>query len=143
MTSVPNWVPKVSPCNCPPPPSIASAARTRARTIRSPAACPPESWLGYSTAHWEGDTLVVETAGLKDNTWLDLFGHLATDALRVTERFHRRDLGNMDLEITMADAKAYTKPRKITLRLKLMPDSEILELVCVEGNRGMDHRVGK
>jgi hypothetical protein len=53
--------------------------------------------MGYSTAHWEGDTFVVETAGLKDNTWLDLFGHPATGALRVTERFHRRDVGNMDV----------------------------------------------
>jgi hypothetical protein len=104
---------------------------------------PNPNWLGYSTAHWESDTLVVETAGLKDNTWLDLFGTPATDALRVIERFHRLDLGNMDLEITMSDAKAYTKPWKITLHLKLMPDSEILEWVCVENNRGMEHMVGK
>ena len=104
---------------------------------------PNPNWMGYSVGKWEGDTLVVETMGLKDNTWLDLFGHPATDALRVTERFHRRDLGNMDVEITMSDAKAYAKPWKLLLHMKLMPDSEILEWVCVENNRGMEHMVGR
>jgi hypothetical protein len=63
--------------------------------------------------------------------------------LRVTERFHRRDFGNMDLEITMTDSKAYTKPWRIMLHTRLMPDSEILEFVCIENNRGMEHMVGK
>jgi hypothetical protein len=85
---------------------------------------------------------VVETAGLKDNTWLDLFGHPATDALRVTEQFHRRDFGNMDLEITMTDAKAYTRPWRISLPLRFMADNELLEWICVENNK-VEHMVGK
>ncbi len=104
---------------------------------------PNPNWLGYSVGRWDGDTLVVDTAGLKDNTWLDLFGHPATDVLRVAERFHRRDFGNMEIEITMTDAKAYTKPWRIALQLHLMPDNEVLEWICLEGNRGMEHMVGK
>jgi len=104
---------------------------------------PNPNWLGYSVGRWDGDTLVVETAGLKDNTWLDLFGHPATDALHVTERFHRRDVGNMDLEITMTDSKAYNTPWRIALQFHLMPDNEVLEWICQEGNKGMEHMVGK
>jgi hypothetical protein len=102
---------------------------------------PNPNWLGYSVGRWDGDTLVVETTGLKDDTWLDLFGHPATDALRVTERFHRRDFGTMDLEIIMTDPKAYTKPWRIALHLHLMPDSELLEWIC-ENNKA-EHMVRK
>jgi len=104
---------------------------------------PNPNWMGYSAGHWEGDTFVVETIGLKDDTWLDLFGHPATDALHVTERFHRPDFGHMDLEITLADARAYTRPWSITLHPQLMLDTEILEFVCAENNRGMEHMIGK
>jgi hypothetical protein len=104
---------------------------------------PNPNWMGYSVGTWEGETLVVETIGLKDDTWLDLYGHPATDALRVTERFHRRDFGNMDLEIIMTDSKAYTKPWRIMLHPRLMPDSEILEFACIENNKGIEHMVGK
>jgi hypothetical protein len=100
------------------------------------------NWLGYSVGRWDGDALVVETAGLKDNTWLDLFGHPATDALHVVERFRRRDFGHMDLEITLTDPKAYTKPWQIALQLHLMPDNELLEWICVENNK-VEHMVGK
>jgi hypothetical protein len=104
---------------------------------------PNPNWMGYSIGHWEGDTLVVETSGLKDGTWLDLFGHPATDALHVTERYHRRDFGNMDLEVTLTDPKAYTEPWRFVLHPRLMPDAEILEFVCIENNKGVEHRVGK
>jgi hypothetical protein len=101
------------------------------------------NWMGYSTGHWDGDTLVVETAGLKDNTWLDIFGHPATDALHVTERFHRSNFGSMDLEITLTDLKAYSKPWHLVLHPHLMPDNELLEFVCIENNKGVEHLVGK
>ena len=104
---------------------------------------PNPNWLGYSVGRWEGDTLVVDTAGLKDGTWLDLFGTPATDALHVTERFQRRDIGHMDLEITMTDPKAYTKPWVIKLHPNLVVDQELMEWVCVEGNKGVEHLVGK
>jgi hypothetical protein len=96
---------------------------------------PNPNWLGYSVGRWDGDTLVVETAGLKDDTWLDLFGHPATGALHVTERFHRRDFGTMDVEIAMTDVKAYTKPWQFALQLHLLPDNELLEWICLENNR--------
>ena len=82
---------------------------------------------------------MVDTAGFKDNTWLDLYGHPATDALRVSEHFYRRDFGHMDLEITMSDSKAYTKPWRIVLHPRLLPDAEMLEFVCVENNKGIEH----
>jgi hypothetical protein len=104
---------------------------------------PNPNWMGYSVARWEGNTLVVDTTGLKDGTWLDLFGTPATDSLHVTERFRRRDFGHMDLEITMADSKAYTEPWTIKLHPNLRLDTELMEWVCVEGNKGVEHLVGK
>jgi hypothetical protein len=101
------------------------------------------NFLGYSVGRWEKDVLVVETIGLKDETWLDMFGHPATDGLLVTERFHRRDIGNLDLDITMTDPKAYTKPWTISLHMKLMPNQEVMEYLSIENNRGMEHMVGK
>jgi len=104
---------------------------------------PNPNWMGYSVGRWDGDTLAVDTAGLKDNTWLDLYGHPATDALRVSEHFYRRDFGHMDLEIIMSDSKAYTKPWRIVLHPRLLPDAEMLEFVCIENNKGIEHMVGK
>ena len=69
------------------------------------------SWLGYSVGRWEGDTFVVESAGFKDRGWLDTQkGRPHSDALRVTERFRRRDFGHIDLAITIDDPKAFLKP---------------------------------
>ena len=76
---------------------------------------------------WEGDTFVVQTAGFNDKGWLDNFGKPATDALRVTERFRRKDFGHMDIQITIDDPKAYTRPWDVTLPLALFPDTELLE----------------
>ena len=104
---------------------------------------PNPSWMGYSVGHWEGDTLVVEAAGFNDQTWIDSGGHPHTDALRVTERFHRRDFGHMDLEITIDDPKAYTKPWTASYGIRLMPDTELLEYLCTENNKDVPHMVGK
>jgi hypothetical protein len=104
---------------------------------------PNPTWMGYSVGHWEGDAFVVETAGFNDRGWLDNDGHPGTDALRVTERFQRRTVGNMDVVITIDDAKAYTKPWTVTLPLTLVPDGELLEYVCNENNKDLEHLVGK
>ena len=104
---------------------------------------PNPAWFGYSVAKWEGNDFVVTTAGFNDNVWLDNFGHPATEQLRVTERFRRKDFGHMDIEITMDDPKAYTKPWTITLPLTLQPDTELLEYMCNENNRDIEHLVGK
>jgi hypothetical protein len=92
-------------------------------------------WFGYSVGRWEGDTFVVETAGFNDNVWLDNSGRPATSALRVTERFIRKDFGHMDIQITMDDPKAYTRPWGMTLPLTLQPDDEIIEYICNENNK--------
>jgi hypothetical protein len=92
-------------------------------------------WFGYSIARWEGDDFVVSTAGFNDKGWLDNFGKPATDALKVTERFRRKDFGNMDILITIDDPKAYTRPWDVTLPLRLRPDTELLEYICNENNK--------
>ena len=104
---------------------------------------PNPTWLGYSIGHWEGDDFVAETAGFNNQGWLDNDGRPATDALHVTERFRRKDFGHMDILITIDDPKAYTKPWNVTLPLKLMPDTDLLEYVCNENNKDLHHLVGK
>jgi hypothetical protein len=99
------------------------------------------TWLGYSVAHWDGEAFVVETTGLKDGGWLDTKkARPHSDALRVTERFHRRDFGHMDLAVTIDDPKAYRKPWTVSAKLYLQPDTELLEVFCDEHNKTMEHR---
>jgi hypothetical protein len=71
---------------------------------------PQPAWMGYSVGRWEGDTLVVDAAGFNDQGWLDAMGHPQSEDLRIRERFHRRDFGHMDLELTIDDPKTYTEP---------------------------------
>ena len=99
---------------------------------------PSPTWLGYSVAHWDGDTLVVESTGFNDKGWLDVGGHPNSDALRITERYHRRDFGHMDLEMTLNDPKVFSKPVVMQMHKVLSPDTEILEDVC-ENERDRGH----
>ncbi|PWU11587.1 MAG: hypothetical protein C5B51_02395 [Terriglobia bacterium] len=99
------------------------------------------AFQGYSAGHWEGDTLVVETAGFNDKTWLDVGGHTHSDALRVTERFRRRDFGHMDYEVTFDDPKMYTKPFTVKIPHQLLPDSDIFEMYS-ENEKDCKH-IGK
>ena len=103
---------------------------------------PNPSWLGYSVARWDGDTLVVESTGFNGKAWLDQLGHPSTEALHVTERFHRRDFGHMDITSTIEDPGAYTKPWTYTQPLALQTDTELMEEVC-ENNRDVPHYKGK
>lgn len=99
------------------------------------------TWLGYSVGRWDGDTFVVETVGFKDGGWLDTkVGRPNSDALHVTERFRRRDFGSMDLAVTINDPKAYRKPWTIEAKLRLQPDTELLESFCDENEKTMVHR---
>jgi hypothetical protein len=91
---------------------------------------PAPTWFGYSIGKWEGDTLVAETMGLNEDTWIDDGGHPHTEALHVTERFRRRTVGTMDIEITIDDPKTYTKPWAATVRFELLPDTDLAEHVC-------------
>jgi hypothetical protein len=104
---------------------------------------PNPNWLGYSIGRWERDEFVVESSGFKEENWLDNFGHPATERLHVIERFRRKDFGHMDVEVTIDDPKAYTKPWKVTLPLVFSADNEILEYVCVENEKDYDRLQGR
>ena len=104
---------------------------------------PNPSWMGYSIGRWEGDTLVVQSTGFVDDNWLDNGGHPGTESLRLTERFHRRDFGHIELQMTIDDPKAYTKPWTVTVPLLASPDTELIEYVCDENERDLKHLVGK
>jgi len=100
------------------------------------------TWLGYSVGHWEGDTLVVTTAGFNDKTWLDFSGHPHSEALRITERFRRRDFGHMDFEMTLADSKTFTRPITLKANKTLAADTELLETICENNDQIAQHLVG-
>jgi hypothetical protein len=106
---------------------------------------PNPSWLGYSTGKWDIDTLVVETSGFNDKTWLDTaMGRPATDALHVTERFRRVDFGHLELNATIDDQKAYAKPwTTTTQKFHLLLDNDILEFICAENEKDAAHMPGK
>jgi hypothetical protein len=100
---------------------------------------PNPAWLGYSVGHWEGDTLVVESAGFTDKVWIDALGHPVSESLRVQERFERRDFGHIDLQITITDPKMYTRPISFRVTELLVPDSDILEYFCTENEKDRAH----
>jgi hypothetical protein len=104
---------------------------------------PNPSWMGYSVGRWEGETLVVESFGFNDRTWLDHDGHPHSEALRVTERYRRRNIGNLDVEVTFSDPGTYARAWTVAVRAELAADTEILEWVCNEGRSGLEHWVGK
>ena len=91
---------------------------------------PAPSWMGYAVGHWDGDTLVVDSAGYNDKTWLSRYGQGHTEALRVNERFRRVDVGHLQVQVTFTDPGAYAKPWGYTTNLALVPDTEMLESVC-------------
>jgi hypothetical protein len=99
------------------------------------------SWNGYSVGKWERDTLVVETAGFNDKSSFDVMGHPHSEALRVVERYHRRDFGHLDAEMTFDDPLMYTKPFTIKVTYELWPDSDIFEFICAENEKDRAHAV--
>jgi len=103
---------------------------------------PNPSWLGYSVGRWEGDALVVESAGFNDRSWLDRAGHPHSEKLRVTERFRRVDFGHMQYQITFDDPETLTKPLTFSLAASYRADTDMLENVCNENNRDILHMVG-
>ncbi|HTB20321.1 MAG TPA: carboxypeptidase-like regulatory domain-containing protein [Bryobacteraceae bacterium] len=104
---------------------------------------PNPMWMGHSIGRWEGDTLVVDTVGFDDRSWLDTQGHAHTEMLRVTERFRRPDLGHLEIEFTIDDPEAYAKPWKILRASELDANDDIGEYVCNENNKDVEHMVGK
>jgi hypothetical protein len=104
---------------------------------------PNPTCMGYSVGRWDEDTLVVDSAGFNGKVWLDPTGHPTTDALHITERFRRRDFGHLDLELTVDDPKAFTRPWSVNLPKLLFPDTELLEFVCDENEKDLKHLVDK
>jgi hypothetical protein len=104
---------------------------------------PQPSFYGYSSGKWEGDTLVVQTVGLRDEGWADEEGSPITEAAKVTERFRRPNFGSLEIELTVDDAKAYTAPWTIQLRQRIKLDTDLLEYVCGENEKDSSHIIGK
>jgi hypothetical protein len=96
-------------------------------------------WYGYSIGHWEGDTLVVESVGFRDDGWLDVNGSPLTDKGKITERFRRPDFGHMEIDVTIDDPKAYTKPFTVRVSHKILLDSELIEFICNENEKSSEH----
>jgi len=100
---------------------------------------PNPTWNGYSTGHWEGDTLVVETSGFRDDLWLDASGNPLTEQGKTIERIRRTNYGNLEVEITINDPKAYTAPWTVKISQPLILDSELIDYYCLENERDSKH----
>ena len=101
------------------------------------------TWMGYSVGRWEGDTFVVDTIGQNGKTWLDMRGLPGTEALHVIERYTRPTIGRINIDVTIDDPMAYTKPWSVRLSWRLVPDTDLIESICEENNRDLPHMVGK
>ena len=99
------------------------------------------TWMGHSVGHWEGDTLVVDSVGYNNKSWLGDYSH--TEQLHVTERYTRRDLAHLDVQIIMEDPGTFVKPWVVNATWNLAPGEEMMEYVCTENNRDVKHLVGK
>ncbi len=100
---------------------------------------PSPSWNGYSIGRWQGDTLVVQTIGFRDGAWLDRRGSPMTEAARMTERYHRVNFGNLYIDVTIDDPKAYTRPWTVRLHQMLVPDTELLDYFCNDNEKDNAH----
>ncbi len=100
---------------------------------------PQPLWMGYSVGRWDAETLVVDTVGFNDKSWLDAFGHPHSEALHLTERIRRRDFGHLDFQVTVEDPKMYTRPFTIRFAEHLLADTDILESICAENEKDLAH----
>ena len=100
-------------------------------------------WYGYSVGKWDGDTLVVESTNFRDLGWLDVEGSPLTESGKIIERYRRPDYGHLEIEVTIDDPKAYTKPWTVKVYQRILPDTELIEFVCGENERDDRHLSGK
>jgi hypothetical protein len=100
---------------------------------------PTPAWQGYSSGSWSGDTLVVDTIGLRDDTWIDWNGSVLTQAAKVREEMRRPDFGHLAIRVTVDDAKAYTKPWTVTLKERIVVDTELIDEICLENEQSLKH----
>jgi hypothetical protein len=106
---------------------------------RRPVDDPEPRFMGYSSGRWDGDTLVVDTVGFKDQTWLDAMGHPGSSKLHMIERFRRRDAGHLAVEVTLDDPVYYTKPLTYTPTFTLQAGEDLLEYFCAENEQDVQH----
>jgi hypothetical protein len=104
---------------------------------------PDPGWNGYSTGHWEGDTLVVETNGIVDKNWLDRAGSPITESARITEKIRRPNYGTLEIDFTVNDMRAYTAPWTIHITQAIVLDTELFDYICLENEKDAQHLVGK
>jgi hypothetical protein len=100
---------------------------------------PNPSWQGYSSAKWDGDTLIVASNGFRDHLWIDNAGSELTSSAKVEERMHRPDYGHLDVQVTVDDPKAYTKPWTVTLHQRIVLNTELLDEICLEDEKDIAH----
>ncbi len=100
---------------------------------------PTPSWQGYSSAKWSGDTLVIDTIGLRDDTWIDWNGSVVTEAAKVREQIRRPDFGHLEVQVTVDDPKAYTKPWTVTLNQRIVVDTDLIDEICLENEQSLQH----
>jgi hypothetical protein len=100
---------------------------------------PNPSWQGYSSGKWSGDTLVIDTIGLRDDTWIDWNGSVLTQAAKVREQIRRPDYGHLEIEVTVDDPKAYTKPWTVKLKERIVADTELVDEICLENEQSLKH----
>jgi len=100
-------------------------------------------WYGYSTAHYEGDTLVIQSNNFRDDGWLDINGSPLTEQATLTERWTRSTYGTLRIDVTIDDPKAYTAPFTVRLNQKIVPNGELIEFICAENEKSTAHMVGK
>lgn len=97
------------------------------------------TWNGYSTGRWDGDTLIVTSAGFRDDLWLDMLGNPLTEAAKVTERISRPSYGSLEVEVTVDDPGAYTKLWTVKLNQSIVLDTELLDEICTENEKSLIH----
>ena len=100
---------------------------------------PTPTWQGYSSAKWSGDTLVIDTIGLRDDIWIDWNGSVLTEAAKVREQIRRPDFGHLEIQVTVDDPKAYTKPWTVMIRERLIVDTELIDEICLENEQSLKH----
>lgn len=100
---------------------------------------PTPSFQGYSSGRWSGDTLVVDTIGVRDDTWIDWNGSVLTQAAKVREQFRRPDFGHLTIQVTVDDPKAYTRPWTVTLKERIVVDTELIDEICLENEQSLKH----
>jgi len=104
---------------------------------------PNPSWNGYSTASWEGDTLVVRTSGFRDDLWIDMAGSPMTEAAQLTERIRRPNYGTLEVQVTVDDPKAYTRPWTVEMPQQVTLDTELIDEICLENEKSSQRMRGK